>query len=104
MPCVGAATRRLGENPRPIQVIPQFSLSLSAYKIRGWAIWEVLNREGRMLTKEEFEGYASRFKRMATQTKDDATRKALIEIAEKWLSMAAEQESAAAPSPVIRSE
>jgi len=57
-----------------------------------------------MLTKEEFEGYASRFMRMATQTKDDATRKALVEIAEKWLSRAADQGSAAAPSPVKRPE
>jgi len=57
-----------------------------------------------MLTKQEFEGYASRFMHMARQTKDDATRKALIEIAEQWLTMAAEQESAAAPSPVERPE
>jgi|SoiMethySBSTD1v2_1073268.scaffolds.fasta_scaffold603836_3 hypothetical protein len=57
-----------------------------------------------MVTKQEFEGYASRFMHMARQTKDDATRKALIEIAEQWLSMAAEQESAAAPSQVERPE
>ena len=46
-----------------------------------------------MATKQEFEGYARRFMRMAQETKDNQIRRELLKVAEVWWTMAEEQEA-----------